>query len=401
MGCAIKCVIALSATLMIGAVLAAPQTQTFPVTVSSAVSSKLETVPVTFRVGVTNGLVERFDGQRFVPVPVKPYDFSRREKFIQVGVKLSPEQILNVRLKEFAVSEQQFASMTLSNAIEQLTQKIRRSDSTTSTPVSIVCSLRRTDIELPSFTVPQTNAWGAIQTLANVAKKALDEAAKKNGESGLGLPITVGIIDGRTILLMYEDDGAITRGYPVPDSFYRRFSTEAHFAAYVRKRLKFDEWGEVGFMRDIGKVRITCYASDLMARFEAEVYEPLLEQLLKPTQWTPVSCETGHRVQLYFRGANNGVFGGLRRYRACIREGVLQDDMLEICPVDSGMSDDKVIGPNRFSFVCAKDASGDGSNRPEVDECFLLYSHDGTVMRLEDDQVSPVEIEDFNALYAL
>ncbi len=45
--------------------------QTFPIAATNTVSGLLETVPVTFRLGGANGIVERLDGQRFVSVPFR------------------------------------------------------------------------------------------------------------------------------------------------------------------------------------------------------------------------------------------------------------------------------------------------------------------------------------------
>ena len=371
--------IGLTAMLTAGAALAAPQTQTFSVTVSNAVSGRLETVPVTFRIGETNGAVERVDGQRFVPVAVKPYDVMESERVSRRRMEISPEYGLQARLKELELPEQPFAPMAFSNTLEQLKQTIRCADTTATNPVTIRPALTDTGFEMPQITLPRTNALGACMALAEAATKALGKAHGIQAR----VPISIGITGRDTILFMHNDDSCITRSFPVPDSFLRRFPRLPEFAAYVRERLKVDEWGNVGFTRVSGRIRVTCNTGELMTNFEADVYEQLLAHLLQPLHWTPVSCETGPHAQLYFKGAKDGDFGGLWLYRACLREGVLSDDVLEPCLFESGLSSEKkVTGPCAYPISMDTWLQGD-KERGIMKECFVSCNNDGSVYRLD------------------
>lgn len=234
------CVIGLA-----GAAWAAPETQTFPVTVSNAVSGKLETVPVTFRCGATNGLVERFDGARFVPVTVKPYDFSQRALYLRKKRTDVPEWNLCSRLEKLVLPAQSFEPMPLSNAAERVAQAIRRQGQDAAFQMRVAVWLPPADFRLPAFSVPATNALGALRVLTEIASEA---AKKAPGQASASLPITFAIRGADTVILRYDDDVPITRAYPVPHRFWEWFLNEDEFGAYVQKRLQTGDWGNVQFL---------------------------------------------------------------------------------------------------------------------------------------------------------
>ena len=397
---------------------AASETRTFPVTVSNAVSGKLETVPVTFRIGEDNGVIERFDGTRFVPVPVKgelafPYmdqlkNGRERLAFLR---RLQAIQLPEIRLPE----------MTISNAVELLADAIHRADASANAPVQLVYRDRRhlkaTELpRIPATVIPATNALAALKIESFVAKSRPrpDPVPADPDPFAVAVPPNwdwTNYPSIRTYVLnrgvVIKADGGedwcenwFTRAYDVPAIFSERFQSAEAFKQYsVAKSGLKNEAFEFVLMPVIGKIRVTYYDSDEAALFfdeydgctyyfEEKVLEPLFAEWFQSARIRGAPFRRGKDNTLLFRTSRGGYCLGFYRYCAEKDEAGVYREGLHPCPLfdDDDMSSLPCVFPVTVDHGLLR-------LNEAMDECWVLISNCGFVFRLEGDSFVAVPVE--------
>lgn len=395
-----------------GAIWAAPETQTFPVTVSNAVSGKLETVPVTFRFGATNALVERFDGARFVPVPV-----AERDDALADAVRPDFNRVALIRrLQSLPLPAITSGTISLSNAVELIAGHIRRADTTGLPPVRLLYRCRKGQTDDPyllPLDIPATNAFEALWHLGRLngfplsalkggatsasrrsEQNAVDPFAPSAADRAVGAysGIIVFIRDGCVVVKLFGDEDwycSVMRRYEVPPSFFKRFAKEYDFTRFASEQLGLVDQLSCNFLRGIGALMVTFCGTpqfgfdefDQLALFEEEVLAPLVSEYSVPQHLRLDLVDDGKSRTLLARAARNNTFLGVWRYEAETGSGGVRRDGFVPCPLDLGMVDDDRLELVHVS-VPGRRSGWLGNPSPEA-SYWALTSHDGAAFRFE------------------
>lgn len=409
-------------TLLITVAYAEPVTQTFLVSVSNAMSGRLETVPVTLRFGETNGVIERLDGERFVQVPIRVKSGDTSQE------KAMDRERLNLirRLQRIQLPALKSGPLTLSNAVELITDTIHRADMSTQVPIRLRYQDKkgphRSTYLLP-LDIPATNAFAVLCELST--QSCLDRPpVRKTGEyqpvarseeespdliapvgwayEGDWNSIVVFIRDGCVVVKPFGIEDwycGVTRFYEVPKCFFSRFASEVIFACLAKNRLGLSDEISFQFLRKSQRLRVDFCGTpkfgfdvfDQLAYFEEHVLAPLIGECEQPQQFTCIPVDDGQRRLVLARATHAGGFLGTWCYVA--EQGVdgMWREAFEVCPLAVGRVDDERVV---LTQACVEEGQNKFfGRRPKRNVCWAYTSDDGAVFRFEHDRFVPVECQ--------
>jgi hypothetical protein len=359
---------------------------TFIVGVSNAVTHRVDRVPSTFRYASTNGLVERLEGNRFVPVP-----FIEAPSFQSSRVPI-PKMWLAVsnRLQRIQLPPIKIERMTLSKAIGLIEKIIQDAEGSTHAPLKLSYYQDKRESEKDEYIVPldfpATNAFALTQVLRRHQALVTDNPVRRSQ-----LSLIAG--EDRISLFSEIDSCSYIRVLEVPNRFFKSFPIEEHLKAAVEAKLGLTNQFFFGFYRQDNRLMVNHGGSIKYGRTPWEQLAYFEEQMLLPfyqssAMWlkTCVSVGDGNERMLFAYACDEGSFGGLWRYYAVKGEdGVLRDRFVP-CPIPLGFVDVEAL-----AFI-AHGEGLDGAGEIKK-ECFVYTTHQGAVFRFDGEQFIQIESE--------
>ncbi len=346
-------------------------------------------MPITFRFGETNGVVERLKGDTFVPVPVA-------EPRLVVGGPTyydddeSCPELSNVnRLRQLELPEIQIKGSAFSNALSFITKIIHREDKEVQDPIEFKSWAQRT----PDLTIPVTNAMGALLFFCDLIGDNEREVYKKLGKECPHRPVSFHMRDNEIIFIGpdWDYDEPVYRFYSMPNSFFDMFVKEEWLEEYLLLTLEKNTFK----LRDDFSVKLVPFNKSVRIRARVKVHDDFCEKVvdpfwnksLKTEKFSHLMFKESGKSVLYLRGHSyEGVFSGVWRYDALkIKDGSLSDSFT-FCELNNGMKNEFVVGPASYLV----NAGGDSEF---VNECFVLRSNDGLVTRLDGIKGQVVQIQ--------
>ena len=391
--------------------------KTFTVAVSNAATHHIEMAQSTFRYGATNGLVERLEGNRFVPVSfISPENLYLSKDRLDLIRRLQTIQLPPIMIE----------SMPLSNAVKRIKELIRNADTTTHTPVRL--SYRDSkksagNVHLIPLNLPATNALSFLRFLngnSSVTKcspncrrslpfNAMDNspapdvfAPKRRdpdcctSNQSFGGSTIVMIRNGELIIKIWgvEDWGCgLTRCYRVPPVFFKHYPSEDLFVNAIEAKMGLNNRLTVAFsqvpnflrVEYCGRIDFGFDELDQLSYFEEQMLTPYFRAFLGWPK-TCLSVSDGNERMLFAYASDEGSFGGIWRYCAVRGEdGVLRDRFIP-CPIPRGIEDIEAL-----KFI----AHGEGVDTSgQIKKKWFAYTTNrGTVFRFDGEQFIQIESE--------